>query len=101
MPKKSLDAGFDLPETPPEKPRTPIAEKNAHRFVSGKRAVAATSARLRRDGVGDCERLNVYIPSEIAASVRERAFRERRSLSDAVSDALESWLKKHSSTKAP
>jgi hypothetical protein len=96
VPKKDLSAGFDLPELPAEKQRTTVSEKQVHNFVAAtpKRSKPATSAsRLRREDI-ESERLNVHVPTAVAKRVREAAFRERRSVSDAVTEALEHWLKR-------
>jgi hypothetical protein len=102
VPKKDFEAGFELPPLP-EKKRTPIHETRADRFIAGStrtsRHRSQRSSRLRRDEIGDCERLNVYIPADLAMRVKERALRERRSVSDAVTAALEHWVGR-SGTKA-
>lgn len=51
---------------------------------------AAKPSRLRRLERG--ERVSVYIPPEMAEALRVRCARERRSVSDAVTEALTAWL---------
>lgn len=51
----------------------------------------ASSSRLRRAELG--ERMAVYLPPIAAEQLRVRCARERRSLSDAVSEAVSMWLK--------
>jgi hypothetical protein len=54
-------------------------------------AFEAKRPRLRADERG--ERLNCYVPADLATKLRVRCAVERRSLSDAVVAALEAWLK--------
>jgi hypothetical protein len=90
--KRDLADAFDLP---PPKARTPIPDESAERFVEP----AATpqpqpkkvkKSKLRREGPG--ERVNAYLPPELAEGLREIAFRERRSVSDALSEAVRQWI---------
>lgn len=77
---------------PPPKKRPAIPESQVRAFVEPKRGPARpSSARTRRDG-GDFERFNAYVPVELMTRVRERAFRERRSVSDVLTEALERWV---------
>jgi hypothetical protein len=55
------------------------------------RTFEAKRPRLRAEERG--ERLNLYVPSDLATKLRVRCAVERRSLSDAVVAALEAWLK--------
>lgn len=115
--KVNLGDAFALP---PAKPRTPVADEQASSFVEAKPLALATevgplqsrqlaaivsaaevglrkrpakASKLRRDDI-DGARVNVYVPKDIEERLRERAFRERRSISDAVTEALEQWLGK-------
>ncbi len=95
MGKKNLGAGFAMPA---ENARTPVSEAGAHSFISKGEAPAPTrvrkrGSRLRRAQSEDTERLNVHVPIRTANRVREKAVKERRSLSDAVTEALDAWLK--------
>ncbi|MBA2683893.1 MAG: hypothetical protein H0U66_05330 [Gemmatimonadaceae bacterium] len=96
MGKKNLGAGFAMPA---ENARTPVSEEGAKSFISKSGHAPALpgarqrSSRLRRAQAEDTERLNVHVPIGTANRVRERAVKERRSLSDAVTEALDSWLK--------
>ncbi len=47
-------------------------------------------SRLRRDGGG--ERVNVYMPPTLVSRLRVQCALDRRSLSDAVTAAVEAWL---------
>jgi hypothetical protein len=49
-----------------------------------------TGSRLRREATGD--RVAVYLPPDMAMELRVRCVRERRSVSDAVTEAVGSWL---------
>jgi hypothetical protein len=49
------------------------------------------ASRLRRESLGD--RVTVYLPPELAEGLRVRCARERRSVSDAVTEAVFAWMK--------
>ena len=84
---KKLAAGFALPTTPT---RPAVKEEAAAKFVRSERKSAPVS-RLRRDVPG--ERLAIYLPPDTAENLRVRCARERRSISDAVTEAVAMWLK--------
>ncbi len=94
MKRDALAGGFALP-SPPK--RTKLEEPHAAAFtlaadaapVSAK--VPASASRLRRAELG--ERMVVYLPPELATELRVRCARERRSLSDAVTAAVETWAR--------
>jgi hypothetical protein len=87
--KRELAAGFDLP-TPPK--RTPVADAKASTFIRApERRAPPSPSKLRRTELG--ERLVVYLPPELATELRVRCARERRSLSDAVTAAVEAWAR--------
>jgi len=48
-------------------------------------------SRLRRDGVRG-ERVSVYLPPELVVRLRVFCARERRSISDAVTEAVSAYL---------
>ena len=56
-----------------------------------RRRPAKVAPRLRRQDPG--ERLAVYLPPELVEALRIRCVRERRSASDAVSEAVSAWMK--------
>ncbi len=93
---KALAGGFALPKPPK---RTPVPEPEAERFVEAMELAETQSVRrrspkeskLRRASRG--ERVAVYLPPEIVEQLRIRCVQERRSVSDAVSDAVTAWLK--------
>ena len=96
--KANLATGFALP-SPPK--RTALAPEKIATFVQAEepsqarvRAVA-TASKLRRTELG--ERMVVYLPPELATELRVRCARERRSLSDAVTAAVEAWTRSHGS----
>lgn len=66
-------------EMPAPKPAPKVAESSA------------TSSKLRRATRG--ERVAAYLPPELAEALRIRCARDRRSVSDAVTVAVERWLK--------
>lgn len=49
-------------------------------------------SKLRRSELG--ERVAVYLPPELATELRLLCARERRSLSDAVTDATSEWIRR-------
>jgi hypothetical protein len=75
-------AGFKLPHVE----RTPVATEAADRFVG------ETPRGSRRKRAERGERLTVYIPPEVAEALRVRCARERRSLSEAATEALSKWI---------
>ena len=83
MAKKSeeLAAGFALPQPPK---RTQVAERTARQFERG-------GSKMRRAVRG--ERVSGYIPPSMAEALKVRCVRERRSVSDAMTEALDVWLK--------
>jgi hypothetical protein len=90
-----LAKGFSLPQA---LPRTEVSDEQALRFVQGgqepspRRAKRLKrSSRLRREESG--ERVAVYLPPEAAMALRVRCAQERRSVSDAVTEAVAKWLK--------
>ena len=86
--EKKLAQGFDLPK-PPE--RTAVRDDAATKFVKAERQILAGESRLRRESGG--ERLAIYLPPNVAEELRVRCARERRSISDAVTEAVTVWLK--------
>ena len=86
--EKRLALGFDLPK-PPE--RTAVKDELATKFVKAERRGPANESRLRRESGG--ERLAIYLPPDVAEELRVRCARERRSISDAVTEAVTVWLK--------
>lgn len=102
-----LAMGFSLPKV--EK-KTVVSEKVAESFlaeekpISHKKMVEKTSSKrrekitsinkaskLRRDKRG--ERVTSYLPPKVAEKLRLRCARERRSVSDAVTEAVELLLR--------
>ncbi len=69
--------------------RQAVREVQAQRMAEGPRSAAGS--RLRRPTLG--ERVTVYLPPDMAQRLRVRCAAERRSLSDAVTEALCRWLK--------
>lgn len=87
--EKKLAGGFALPKAPT---RTEVQEKVATRFVQAERKKKGREgSRLRREAGG--ERIAVYLPPRVAEDLRVRCARERRSFSDAVTEAITMWLK--------
>jgi hypothetical protein len=85
-----LAKGFKLPAQPR---RAPVTEAKARQFVEREAREGTTkpsSSSLRRNESG--ERVSVYLPPEMAKDLRVRCAKERRSVSDAVTDAVKAWL---------
>lgn len=99
MSKGKLAAGFALP-SPPR--RSDVREEIAQRFERVELVERSTPprppSRLRRETLG--ERLAIYVPPELAETLRVRCARERRSISDAMTEALELWMKSHGTREA-
>jgi hypothetical protein len=53
---------------------------------------------LRRENV-ETERMNLYIPAEVATALRVRCAETRRSISDGVTEALLAWLERERAGK--
>jgi hypothetical protein len=104
------EAEHSVNEAPPpaeavDKPKPAAASRavpaRAPRPVAAKvpaPAAAAPASRLRRDESG--ERVVAYVPTELATDLRVTCARSRRSMSDAVTEALTMWLSAQS-TKLP
>lgn len=82
--RRDVAAGFALPTVAK---RTTVPTETADRFV-GKQPKAPTRRKRPERG----ERLTVYIPPELAEAVRVRCAKERRSLSEAATEALGKWI---------
>lgn len=71
-----------------------MARRTATAHVAPKAPSRESSAklvsRLRRDESG--ERVSVYLPPDMATELRVRCARERRSVSDGVTEAIGAWL---------
>lgn len=91
-------------ETPAEAPTEPkpvaraapptAASTRAPKRVTAKASPpAAPASRLRRDESG--ERVVAYVPTDLATDLRVTCARSRRSMSDAVTEALTMWLSSH------
>ena len=63
-----------------------MSDSTAKKFEQG-----AAASRLRRETQG--ERMAVYLPPKMAEDLRVFCARKRRSLSDAVTEAVGEWLK--------
>lgn len=83
MAKKSLAGALTAPRT-----RKPIAEKAARSFEEGGNG---EPSRLRREKAAG-ERLTVHVPSDLARELRVMCAGERRSISDATTEALRDWM---------
>ena len=91
--KPNLASGFALPSAPK---RTPVAAEKVATFTEAEepsrvRLAASAPSKMRRAELG--ERTVVYLPAALATELRVRCARERRSLSDAVTAAVEAWAR--------
>lgn len=99
--KGGFASGFDRSALPPPKVRTEVAPEAIEAFVADEKPVSPASTNRPRGatpskkrGATRGARINCYVPTDIARAMDEVAFRESRSLTDAVSEALTFWLKK-------
>lgn len=81
---------------PKPAPIATVPEGEARRFereeMPSQRAPKSSGSRLKRASLG--ERVTVYLPPKLAEKIRQRCVRERRSLSDAMTEAAEAWISK-------
>lgn len=89
--KRDLASGFAL-TLPKEPRRTMVADTAAKRFAASDDAKPARPSRMRRPTLG--ERMAIYLPPELAEELRIRCAKERRSLSDAITHAVEEWVRR-------
>jgi hypothetical protein len=88
--KTQLEKAFALPKKAPD--RSSVPEADARRFERARPLTSAPNSKLRRPDGGDNKRISGYVPSSIEESVRLRCVKERRSISDALTEALSLWL---------
>lgn len=81
----ALSKGFALPAVPK---RSAVPEETARKFVAPPKE--AKESKLRRETVG--ERVAVYLPPAMAQELRVRCAADRRSVSDAVTEAVALWI---------
>jgi len=89
--KSALAKGFSLPKKPKT---TPIPEKKAKTFEAPqkpKRQPKNHGSKLRRTSSG--VRIAVYIPQELEEKLRVQCAQKRTSISQAVTESIEMWLK--------
>jgi hypothetical protein len=86
--KGELAKAFALPKTPD---RSPVPEAEARKFERARPLALASGSKLRRTEGGG-KRVSGYVPPEIEEAVRVRCAKERRSMSDALTEALSLWL---------
>lgn len=94
MSKKMNDIAASMAfEVPKPVPMTQVQEQDATAFETPKPTESKpvkTHSRLRADKRG--ERLCCYLPPKLHEKLRVKCARDRRSLSDAVTDAVTLWL---------
>lgn len=88
MGKKSLIGAL----TAPRSARKPMNEEAARSFEQG--GTTGEPSRLRRPKPAG-ERLTVHIPPDLARELRIACAGQRRSMSDAATEALRDWLTRH------
>lgn len=91
--KDALAKGFAVVTKLPGKPqRTAVSETAAQAFeAAGQREPTKPKASSLRRGVGGA-RVAVYLPAELEQGLRVRCATDRRSISDAVTEAVAKWL---------
>lgn len=70
-----------------------VEEERAQRFERSEAVDASArkkGSRLKRESLG--ERVTVYLPPKLADAVRRRCLKERRSISDGMTEAAEAWI---------
>ena len=67
-------------------------------FVAQRKRSTASVPALRRENV-ETERLNLYVPTDVATGLRVRCAETRRSISDGVTEALRLWLQQEKKTR--
>ena len=88
--KRDVADAFDAPP----RQRTTVPEKQAKAFVeAGTPAKRTKGTKLKRWGL-EGDRITVYVPIPLGQRLREEAVRDRRSISDAMTEALEQWLER-------
>lgn len=104
--KKAVAGGFHLPTTPR---RTVVAPDTEQRFASRTTAAEGAAAQtsstpavqqpatvgrgmIQRKRRGAVRRLMVYLPPDIGMALEEHAFRQRRDISDVVTEAVRALL---------
>jgi len=85
--RATSDNGYQSPAAPSANERQMPLEEKAAAFVGGRR-----STKLRNAELG--ERVVAYVPPELAQALRVRCVEDRRSLSDAVTEAIRLLLEK-------
>ena len=89
--RKPAAADFAVPSSS----RKAVPEDAARKFERrGRKASGSKIAEqpsLRRETSG--ERLSVYLPPELAQELRIKSVKQRRSVSDAVTEAVRQWVK--------
>ncbi len=83
---------FPTMKLPKTAPVPAVGETDARRFErrEASKPSAKGGSRLKRDTLG--ERVTVYLPPQLAANLRRRCLNERRSLSDALTEAAQAWM---------
>lgn len=87
--RKPAAADFAVPSSSRKAVPEDAARKFERRPVKSRAKTEQPS--LRRESSG--ERLSVYLPPELAQELRIKSVRQRRSVSDAVTEAVRQWVK--------
>ena len=83
--KSNLAKGFDLPM--PAK-RTAVPEAAARKFEKPPKNTADSKLRRAETGI----RIAVYVPPDVEQALRLKCFQDRRSVSNAATEAFRVWL---------
>ena len=90
-PKSALAKGFKIPAAPK---RTPVPEEKAAPFVEPKPKTAAAPKPSAKRRTERGERVTFYLPSkDVETQLRMRCAKEGRSVSDALTELVEAWLR--------
>ena len=87
--RKPAAADFAVPSSS----RKAVPEDAARKFErrSTRASAKVEQPSLRRETSG--ERLSIYLPPELAQELRIKSVKQRRSVSDAVTEAVRQWVK--------
>jgi hypothetical protein len=101
--KAAMSVDQKVPPPLPQPPRSAISDEAAEKFVNGAEPGAARPrtgpTQRRSDAKG--ERINVHLTPQLDRSLRVRCALERRSLRNAIEEAVAAWMVGYVEPKGP